>query len=234
MRGGKKGAEQSLPSPTYSSFQLPYGFHRSRGHRQQLKQLCCVPAGSLGGGGTWGAAPTSDEAASISELRSCSTAKPSCPTFQRALLLPVLSPSGCPKPHTLPKLLPNLQIWEGKEKGGRGSFQRGSQGNLSPELSDSLQWDASTVSLSARAHCRPALRRDSFQGHQQDPGPPHRVEGAARRHRAINPPCRVSGAEGRAVARQYPSAYTPASAAPSEKQRAVRGAFLLPPPLLQG
>lgn len=133
-----------------------------------------------------------------------------------------------------PKLLPNLQIWEGKEKGGRGSFQRGSQGNLSPELSDSLQWDASTVSLSARAHCRPALRRDSFQGHQQDSEPPHRVEGAARRHRAINPPCRVSGAEGRAVARQYPSAYTPASAAPSEKQRAVHGAFLLPPPLLQG
>lgn len=127
-----------------------------------------------------------------------------------------------------------FRFGRGRRRVEGGASRGGSQGNLSPELSDSLQWDASTVSLSARAHCRPALCRDSFQGHQQDPGPPHRVEGAARRHRAINPPCRVSGAEGRAVARQYPSAYTPASAAPSEKQRAVRGAFLLPPPLLQG
>lgn len=35
------------------------------------------------------------------------------------------------------------------------------------------------------------------------------------------------------MARQYPSAYMQASAASSEKQRAIHDAFIFPPPLLQ-
>lgn len=136
MRGGEKGNKQSLPSPKYSSFQLLYGYTKA-GDTTSDRSSSAVSQQSPGGGGSGGAAPTGDEAASISGLWSCSTAKPSCPTFQQALLLPLLSPSGCPKPHAFPKLLPNLKNWEGKEKGGRASFQRGSQGNLSPELPDS-------------------------------------------------------------------------------------------------